>query len=83
MQIMCEQTQQVLNEPSFEDVELSTVITLFEQEELDIQSEIDLFTAISRYAARYNQVSSPRLPRMDDNLGKRFYSNCKEFLSLI
>jgi len=80
---MCEQTQQVLNEPSFEDVELSTVITLFEQEELNIQSEIDLFAAISRYATRYNQVSSPRVPRIDDNLGKLLYSNCKDFLFLV
>lgn len=54
MNIICNQTQEVLNESSFEEAELNTVITIFEQEELNIKSELELFNAISRYAARHN-----------------------------
>lgn len=55
IRIICDQTQEVLTEPSFEDVELSTVLTVFDQDELNINSELELFAAISRYAARHNQ----------------------------
>ncbi|XP_008194363.1 BTB/POZ domain-containing protein 6 isoform X2 [Tribolium castaneum] len=57
MLIICNQTQEVLSESSFDDVELSTILTVFDQDELNISSELELFSAISRYAARHNQSS--------------------------
>ncbi|EFA04408.1 BTB/POZ domain-containing protein 6 isoform X1 [Tribolium castaneum] len=65
MLIICNQTQEVLSESSFDDVELSTILTVFDQDELNISSELELFSAISRYAARHNQSSGAKVPRLD------------------
>lgn len=54
LQIICNQTQEVLSESSFEEAELNTIITIFEQEELNIKSELELFSALQRYVARHN-----------------------------
>ncbi|XP_076271238.1 BTB/POZ domain-containing protein 1 isoform X3 [Rhynchophorus ferrugineus] len=58
IRIICDQTQEVLSESSFEEVELSTVLTVFDQDELNINSELELFSAISRYAARHSQATA-------------------------
>ncbi|XP_008547873.1 BTB/POZ domain-containing protein 6-A isoform X2 [Microplitis demolitor] len=50
LQIICTKTNEILNEPSWDEVELSTIITIFEQDELQIDSEIELFVAIERWA---------------------------------
>lgn len=68
-QIICNQTQEVLLESSFDDVELSTVLTVFDQDELNINSELELFSAISRYASKHNQSSGAKVPRLD-GIGK-------------
>ncbi|KAJ8917550.1 hypothetical protein NQ315_005599 [Exocentrus adspersus] len=65
IRIICSQTQEVLSESSFDDVELSTILTVFDQDELNINSELELFSAISRYAARHNQSSGVKVPRLD------------------
>ncbi|KAJ8953868.1 hypothetical protein NQ314_007195 [Rhamnusium bicolor] len=65
IRIICNQTQEVLSESSFDDVELSTILTVFDQEELNINSELELFSAITRYAARHNQSSGAKVPRLD------------------
>ncbi|KAK9879530.1 hypothetical protein WA026_006601 [Henosepilachna vigintioctopunctata] len=54
LNIICNQTQEVLAESSFEEAELNTVITVFEQDELDINSELELFSALQRYSMRHN-----------------------------
>jgi hypothetical protein len=41
----------VLQESSFEEVELSTLMTVLEQDELTVSSELDLFNAAQRWAA--------------------------------
>ncbi|XP_060517199.1 BTB/POZ domain-containing protein 1-like [Cylas formicarius] len=61
--IICEQTQDVLSESSFEEVELNTILTVFDQDVLNISSELELFSAIARYAARI------KYPRVDDSIG--------------
>lgn len=71
-QIICNQTQEVLLETSFDDVELSTVLTVFDQDELNINSELELFSAISRYATKHNHSSGAKVPRLD-GIGKSFY----------
>lgn len=68
IRIICDQTQEVLTETSFEEVELSTILTVLDQDELNIHSELDLFSAICRYAARHNQTSGAKVPRLDDGL---------------
>ncbi|XP_026674928.1 BTB/POZ domain-containing protein 6-B-like isoform X2 [Ceratina calcarata] len=50
LQIICTKTAQVLEEPSWEEVELGTLLTVLDQEELQINSEIDLFMAVERWA---------------------------------
>ncbi|XP_035726676.1 uncharacterized protein LOC118443575 isoform X2 [Vespa mandarinia] len=50
LQIICTKTNEVLEEPSWEEVELGTVITVLEQVDLEINSELDLFTAVERWA---------------------------------
>lgn len=63
--IICNQTQEVLSESSFDDVELSTILTVFDQEVLNITSELELFNALTRYATRHNQSSGAKVPRLD------------------
>ncbi|KAF5300321.1 hypothetical protein FQA39_LY11178 [Lamprigera yunnana] len=65
IQIISNQTQEVLSESSFDDVELSTILTVFDQEVLNVQSELELFTAITRYANRHNQSAGAKVPRLD------------------
>ncbi|KDR23977.1 BTB/POZ domain-containing protein 6-B-like isoform X2 [Zootermopsis nevadensis] len=52
LQIICLETEAVLQEPSFEEVEFSTLIVVLEQDELRISSELELFKAAQRWAAR-------------------------------
>lgn len=56
-QIICTQTIEVLSENSFEDIELATMIKIFEQDNLNIDSEMELFNAAVRYAN--SQMSNP------------------------
>ncbi|XP_015189187.1 PREDICTED: BTB/POZ domain-containing protein 6-like [Polistes dominula] len=50
LQIICTKTNEVLEESSWEEVELGTVITVLEQVDLEISSELELFTAVERWA---------------------------------
>lgn len=50
LQIICTKTNSVLSKPSFEEIEVGTLVTVFEQEELEIESEIELFSAAERWA---------------------------------
>ncbi|XP_022914538.2 BTB/POZ domain-containing protein 1 isoform X1 [Onthophagus taurus] len=67
LQIIRNQTQEVLSESSFDDAEISTIITIFEQEILNITSELDLFNALTRYAARHNHSTGAKVPRLEGN----------------
>ncbi|XP_058802674.1 uncharacterized protein LOC131670783 [Phymastichus coffea] len=50
LQIMRSKTNEVINELSWDDVEQDTVLTLLDQEELTVSSELDLFSALERWA---------------------------------
>ncbi|KAL0894394.1 hypothetical protein ABMA27_013014 [Loxostege sticticalis] len=50
IQIISTNTKEVLNDSSFEEVELNTVITVFSLDHLNVDSELDLFEAAARYA---------------------------------
>lgn len=50
LSIICNNTIQVLNEKNWEEVEIGTIITVFEQDELNVDSEIELFISIERWA---------------------------------
>lgn len=54
LQIICSQTNDVLTDSSFEDVELSTILTILDQDDLVIDSELDLFLALVRYAEKHD-----------------------------
>lgn len=51
LRIICSETEAVLREGSFEDIEVSTLETILDQEELSINSELELFEAVQRWAA--------------------------------
>lgn len=57
-QIMCTQTEEMLADPTFEDIELSTLLTILDQEYLQINSELDLFMALTRYAEKHDYGQS-------------------------
>lgn len=69
LKIIRDQTEEVLAETSFEEVELSTILTILDQDVLNIKSELELFAAICKYAAKHNQTSGAKVPRLDDGLG--------------
>lgn len=54
MAVIRAKTQDVLNSNGFLEAELSTILTIFEQEELFINSELELFEALNRYAVKNN-----------------------------
>ncbi|XP_075991877.1 uncharacterized protein LOC142987180 isoform X1 [Anticarsia gemmatalis] len=60
IQIISTNTKDVLNDSSFEDVELNTVITVFSLDHLNIDSELDLFEAAVRYAKAQDKRGSER-----------------------
>lgn len=44
-------TREVINDPSFIDIETSTLMDILNQDKLNIESELDLFNAINRLSA--------------------------------
>ncbi|XP_019889176.2 BTB/POZ domain-containing protein 2 [Ooceraea biroi] len=50
LDIICTRTAEVLNESSWENIELATLLTVLDQENLKISSEIELFTAVEKWA---------------------------------
>ncbi|CAG4933747.1 unnamed protein product [Parnassius apollo] len=60
IQIISTNTKEVLNDSSFEDVELNTVITVFSLDHLNVDSELDLFEAAVRYAKALDKRASER-----------------------
>ncbi|XP_065356465.1 BTB/POZ domain-containing protein 3-like [Calliphora vicina] len=50
LQLILSRTREVLAEPSFMDIKMSTLIFIFGQYSLNIDSELDLFNALSRLA---------------------------------
>ncbi|XP_055615744.1 uncharacterized protein LOC129761917 isoform X2 [Toxorhynchites rutilus septentrionalis] len=61
LQIMCTKTIDVVQDTSFEDVELSTIITILDQDVLNIDSELNLFWAINKYAEKHGLCASRNL----------------------
>lgn len=54
LQIICTKTKEILEDSTFEDIELSTLLTILDQEYLSIESELDLFMAMTRYAEKHD-----------------------------
>lgn len=54
LQIICSKTMDILSDASFEDIELSTLLTILDQEYLHIDSELDLFNAMAHYADKHD-----------------------------
>ncbi|XP_034255790.1 BTB/POZ domain-containing protein 6-B-like isoform X1 [Thrips palmi] len=52
LEVISNQTKEVLAEPSFEEVEITTVQAVLDQDELNIDSELELFDALQRWAVR-------------------------------
>lgn len=66
LQIICTKTLDVIQDSSFEEVELSTIITILDQDDLNVDSELSLFFALNRYAEKHglrdNSNDSPKSP---------------------
>ncbi|XP_034825300.1 uncharacterized protein [Maniola hyperantus] len=67
LQIISMNTKEVLNDCSFEDVEINTVITVFSLDHLNVDSELDLFDAAVRYAKAVDRRNS-LLPPIDESV---------------
>ena len=50
LQIICSKTDEIIKEPSWDEVEQGTVLTLLDQEELRISSETELFNGLEKWA---------------------------------
>ncbi|XP_026325114.1 uncharacterized protein LOC113234075 isoform X2 [Hyposmocoma kahamanoa] len=60
LQIISTNTKEVLNDSSFLEVELNTVITVFSLDHLNVDSELDLFEAAVRYAKGHDKRNLER-----------------------
>lgn len=78
LQIICTRTDEVLKESSWEDVELGTLLTVLDQDDLHINSEIDLFVALERWAKTESSRRS-----LDPTIGKSLKSVIGSALSKI
>ncbi|XP_076245243.1 uncharacterized protein LOC143185844 [Calliopsis andreniformis] len=78
LHIICGETKRVLEEPSWEEVELGTLLTVLDQEHLNINSELDLFHAVERWAKAECTRKS-----LDPNDGKSLRSVIGNALSKI
>ncbi|CAG9567556.1 unnamed protein product [Danaus chrysippus] len=65
IQIISTNTKEVLNDSSFEEVELNTVITVFSLDHLNVDSELDLFEAAVRYAKAMEKRNVENSPPAD------------------
>ena len=50
LSIICTRTDEVLKESSWEEVEIGTIATVLDQDELRVTSELELFNAVERWA---------------------------------
>lgn len=48
----------VIQDSTFEDVELSTIIEILDQDALNVDNELCLFFALNRYAEKHGLVNS-------------------------
>ncbi|XP_028524664.1 uncharacterized protein LOC108002163 [Apis cerana] len=78
LEIICTRTNEVLREPNWEEVELETLLTVLEQEDLQINSEVELFIAVERWAKAECTRKS-----LDPNDGKSLKSVIGNALSKI
>ncbi|GAB0091111.1 uncharacterized protein DMENIID0001_059190 [Sergentomyia squamirostris] len=58
MEMICTRTLDVINDPSFEEVEMSTIHTILDQEYLSVDSELSLYYAVNRYHEKHCQGGS-------------------------
>ncbi|XP_045511046.1 uncharacterized protein LOC123705968 isoform X1 [Colias croceus] len=70
LQIISTNTKEVLNDSSFEEVELNTVITVFSLDHLNIDSEMDLFNAAVRYSKAMEQKKNSDRSTSPSNEGQ-------------
>ncbi|XP_075154600.1 uncharacterized protein LOC142228147 [Haematobia irritans] len=71
MELIADNTREVLEDPSFTDIEVSTLMAILDQDKLNIDSELDLFNALLRFAnersvLRDESLQDPNL-RSDQN----------------
>lgn len=81
LQIICTKSMDVIQDSSFEDVELSTIITILDQDDLNVDSELSLFFALNRYAEKHgfrhdsiengsgDEAQEPELPLVNVEAG--------------
>lgn len=68
LQIICTKTMDVIVDPSFEEIELSTLITILDQDALTIDNELSLFSALNRYAEKHvNDANTSGNENADQN----------------
>ncbi|XP_055389899.1 uncharacterized protein LOC129618896 [Condylostylus longicornis] len=65
LQIISRRTKEILADESFMEVELSTLLAIFSLDQLNIESELDLFKALNDYAIKHGYVSASK--KNDDN----------------
>uniref|UniRef100_A0A1B0DD34 Uncharacterized protein n=1 Tax=Phlebotomus papatasi TaxID=29031 RepID=A0A1B0DD34_PHLPP len=53
MEMICTRTMEVIKDTSFEEVEISTIHTILDQEFLSVDSELSLYFALSRYSEKH------------------------------
>jgi BTB And C-terminal Kelch len=66
LQIMCTKTMDIINDSSFEEVELSTIITILDQDDLNVDNELSLFFALNRFAEKHGLRSDMDITGSDE-----------------
>lgn len=73
MEIISAKTKEVLADPNFCDIEMSTFLTILDCDKLNIDTELDLFNALLRYA-----MERGCMPDDNDNVLPSTSSKCTE-----
>ncbi|KAH8387808.1 hypothetical protein KR093_009533 [Drosophila rubida] len=59
MELIAANTREVLSDPSFLDIEVSTLMAILDQHRLNIDSELDLFNCLLKFASERGILNAP------------------------
>ncbi|XP_037810329.1 uncharacterized protein LOC119602725 [Lucilia sericata] len=75
MELIAGHTREVLADPSFMDIEMSTLMAILDQDKLNIDSELDLFNALLRFASERGMFRDESLQNNAQNAEQNTANN--------
>ncbi|ALC49380.1 CG17068 [Drosophila busckii] len=78
MDLIAANTREVLNDPSFLDIEVSTLMAILDQNRLYIDSELDLFNCLVKFASERGILNESSQDSVPSGSGSQKAQSCAE-----